>query len=224
MQYTEIQPNLITWTSLISGFAQNGHGDTAIRYFKEMQIHMYAKGGNLYLARKFYDMVNYKELPICKMISGYSSHGQSWEAFEVFNRMQNEKIEPDEITFTGLLSACDHAGLVEKGLKAFNDMISEYRMKPSMHHYSCMVSLLSRCGNLDEALRFVLEMPLEPDAQILGSILSACKEQNKIELGEYLSQYLFKLEPDNSGNYVALSNTCAAAGRWDEMLWLRNIM
>ncbi|KAI3947335.1 hypothetical protein MKW92_015424, partial [Papaver armeniacum] len=241
MQCMKIRSNLITWTSLISGLAQNGHGDRAIRYFKEMQIRglqpntsihgyiilrqlfsslsivtslvdMYAKCGNLYLARKFYDMVNYKELPIYSaMISGYSSHGQSGEAFEVFKRMQNEKIKPDEITFTGLLSACDHAGLVEKGLKVFNDMISEYRMKPSMHHYGCMVSLLSRCG------RFFLEMPLEPDAQISGSILSACKEQNKVELGEYLSQYLFKLEPDNSGNYVALSITNATAGRWDGM-------
>ncbi|MCL7037883.1 hypothetical protein MKW94_014201 [Papaver nudicaule] len=239
MQNRGLQPNTVSIISLLSAcinissleFGKAIHGYIIrSQLFSSLSIvtslvDMYAKCGNLRLARKFYDMVNYKELPIYNaMISGYSLHGQAGEALEVFNQMQNENIKPDEITFTGLLSACNHAGLVEKGLKVFSDMISEYRMKPSIHHYGCMVSLLSRCGYLDEALRFVLEMPLEPDAQILGTILSACKEQNNIELGEYLSQHLFKLEPDNPGNYVALSNTYAAAGRWDEVSKLRNKM
>ncbi|PRQ46493.1 putative DYW domain-containing protein [Rosa chinensis] len=67
-------------------------------------------------------------------------------------------------------------------------------------------------------------MPYEPDAQILGSLLAACGEQNNIELEEYLSDQLLKLEPENSGNYVAISNVYAVAGRWDEVKKVRQLM
>ena len=58
-------------------------------------------------------------------------------------------------------------------------------------------------------------MPFDPDARILGSLLAACREYQEIKIGEYVSKLLFELEPGNAGNLVALSNTYAAAERWD---------
>ena len=72
--------------------------------------------------------------------------------------------------------------------------------------------------------RLSCRMPYNPDAQILGSRLSACREHNKIELEEYLSNQILKLQPDNSCNYVATSNTYAAAGRWNEVQKVRQLM
>ncbi|KAJ8442353.1 hypothetical protein Cgig2_018609 [Carnegiea gigantea] len=123
-------------------------------------------------------------------------------------------MEPDDITFTSILLSCSHEGLVDEGLDVFSDIFSLYIRKPSLEHYGCLVTLLSKCGNLDEAIRLVLTMPSGPDAEVLGSLLSACREQNQIELGECLSKYLLQLEPKNTANYVALSNVYAATGRW----------
>ncbi|RVW47580.1 Pentatricopeptide repeat-containing protein, chloroplastic [Vitis vinifera] len=170
-------------------------------------------------------MMSSKELPIYNaMISAYALHGQAVEALALFKHLQKEGIEPDSITFTSILSACSHAGLVNEGLNLFADMVSKHKMNPIMEHYGCVVSLLSRCGDLDEALRLILTMPFQPDAHILGSLLTACREHHEIELGEYLSKHLFKLEPSNSGNYVALSNAYAAAGRWVEVSNMRDLM
>ncbi|THG20005.1 pentatricopeptide repeat-containing protein At5g55740, chloroplastic [Camellia sinensis] len=188
-------------------------------------VDMYAKCGSIDRAKKVFDMILIKELPLYNaMISAYGLHGQAVEALSLFKHLREEAIEPDNVTFTGILSACSHAGLINKGLEFFVDMVSEHHVKPSMKHYGCVVSLLSRHGNLDEALMLILRMPFEPDAQILGSLLAACKEHREIEIGEYISKFLFDLEPANSGNFVSLSNTYAAAGRWDEVSRLRVLM
>lgn len=188
-------------------------------------IDMYAKCGNLMLAKKVFDILSNKELSIYNvMISGYAIHGRALEALALFKQMTGEGLKPDGITFTSVLSACSHAGLVKEGVEVFTKMVSEYCVNPTMEHYGCVASLLSRCGNLNEALELILTMPFEPDAQIIGSVVAACKEHGAVELGEYLSHHLFELEPDNSGNYVALSNTYATAGRWDNVQKLRGVM
>ncbi|XAR66954.1 hypothetical protein NMG60_11013351 [Bertholletia excelsa] len=188
-------------------------------------VKMYAKCGSLYQAEGVFDTSPIKELALYNaMISAYAAHGQAVKALELFKTLQEENIEPDSVTFTSLLSACSHAGLVNKGLGLFVDMVNENHVKPSMEHYSCVVRLLSQYGNLDEALMLVLGMPFEPDAQVLGSLLAASREHQAIEIAEYISELLFELEPCNSGNFVALSNTYAAARRWDEASRLRVLM
>nr|AKH05159.1 chlororespiratory reduction 21 [Monsonia marlothii] len=188
-------------------------------------VDMYAKCGCIYQAKNVFDMVVNKELPIYNaMISGYASHGLAAEALLLFKHLEGVGIEPGSITFTCILSACNHAGLVNEGLEILNDTMPKYCVKPSMEHYGCVVSLLSKSGNLDKAYELLQTMPHEPDAHILVSLLASCKEKHEIELGEYLSEQLLQLEPDNSGNYVALSNVYAAAGKWNVVTEVRNQM
>ncbi|KAM7509441.1 hypothetical protein LguiA_019894 [Lonicera macranthoides] len=188
-------------------------------------VDMYAKCGNLHLMKKVFDIVSTKELPLYNaLVSGYALHGCALEALSLLKHLQKEGIEPDSITFTGVLSSCSHAGLVKEGLEIFVDMVSNHESKLSMQHYGCVVCLLSRCGNLQEALRLIITMPFEADSHILGSLLAACREHNEVELGECLAENLTKMEPGDSGNYVALSNAYAASGRWDKMSKLRSSM
>ena len=186
----------------------------------------YAKCGNINQAKKVFDVIKEKEVPIYNaMILGYALHGQAAEALALYGRLREEEDKkPDSITFTNALYACSHSALVNEGLDLFVDMVSKHDLKPSMVHYGCMVNLLSRCGNFDEAFRLITSMPFEPDAHIFGSLLAACREHNKIELTKYLSEKLLELEPNNSGNYVALSNAYAALGKWDEVESVRNLM
>ncbi|KDO80388.1 hypothetical protein CISIN_1g035503mg [Citrus sinensis] len=188
-------------------------------------VDMYAKCGNIHQAKRVFDISPSKELPVYNaMISGYAMHGLAVEALALFKNLQQKGIDPDSITFTNILNACSHAGLVNEGLELFVGMFSDHQVKPSMEHFGCVVNLLSRCGNLDEALRVILTMPCDPDAHIIGSLLSTCVKSNETELAEYISEHLLQLEPDNPGNYVALSNAYAASGRWNEVSQVRDIM
>ncbi|KAL5836057.1 hypothetical protein ACOSQ4_015554 [Xanthoceras sorbifolium] len=188
-------------------------------------VDMYSKCGNVDLAKRVFDTVLTKELPLYNaMISGYALHGQAAEALALYKRLQKEGINPDNITFTNILYACNHAGLINEGLELFCSMISEHHVKPSMEHCGCVVSLLCRCGNLDEALRLILKMSYEPDAHIIGSLLAACRAHHEIDLVDYLSKRLLQLEPKNPGNYVAISNAYASSGSWNEVSKVRDLM
>lgn len=44
------------------------------------------------------------------------------------------------------------------------------------------------------------------------------------ELGKHIADRMFELKPETTAPYVALSNIFAAAGRWDDVVNVRNTM
>lgn len=151
-------------------------------------------------------------------------HGQGKAAIELFEEMQKQMVAPDGITFVNLLSACAHKGLIEEGQHYFHLMKQVHRIEPKMEHFGCMVDMLGRAGFLDEAKRLIDEMPMSPDAGVLGALLGACKIHGDIELGEEIGKQVIELEPHNSGRYVLLANLYANVGRWDDVARVRKLM
>ena len=129
--------------------------------------------------------------------------------------MQREGTAPDDVTFVGLVLACTHGGMVRKGQELFESMEAKYKITPKLEHYGCIVDLLGRAGELQEAYELIQTMPMRPDSVIWGALLGVCSFHVNVELGEIAAESLFKLEPWNPGNYVILSNIYASAGKWD---------
>lgn len=128
------------------------------------------------------------------------------------------------MTFVGLLLACTHGGMVEKGKHIFQSMTRDFNIVPKLEHYGCMVDLLGRAGRLTEAYEVIQSMPMKPDSVIWGALLGACSFHGNVELAEIAAESLFALEPGNPGNYVILSNIYASAGQWDGVAKLRKVM
>ncbi|KAE9445676.1 hypothetical protein C3L33_22431, partial [Rhododendron williamsianum] len=125
-------------------------------------VDMYAKCGQLDKSRKIFDAIKEKDaISWNVMISGYGMHGDAESAIEIFQQMKQSNVRPNELTFLAVLSACTHAGLVREG-KCFFDRMGNYALSPNLKHYSCMVDLLGRSGNLHEAEDLVLSMPIAP--------------------------------------------------------------
>ncbi|XP_028064318.1 pentatricopeptide repeat-containing protein At1g28690, mitochondrial-like [Camellia sinensis] len=190
-------------------------------------IDMYAKCGRIEDARRVFDHMNERNVfSWTSMINGYGKNGNPEEALELFFRMQRDRCtEPNYVTFLGALSACGHAGLVAKGQEIFDSMEREYLMKPKMEHYACMVDLLGRAGSLYQAWEFVMAMPEKPNSDVWAALLSACRQHDDVEIASIVSNEIFKLSHDDRpGAYIALSNTLAAAGKWDSVSELRELM
>jgi len=62
--------------------------------------------------------------------------------------MCEEVVQPDDITFICLLSACSHAGLVDEGRYCYASMVTDYMVSAKLEHYTCMVDLLGCAGHL----------------------------------------------------------------------------
>eukprot|EP01018_Ginkgo_biloba_P030295 Gb_23124 [translate_table: standard] len=188
-------------------------------------IDMYAKCGNIDLARHLFDKMTTRDVISWNvMIAGYGIHGHSEDALALFMQLQQTGTKPDHITFICVLSACSHAGLVHEGWKYFDCMNQDYLIKPMVEHYVCMVDLLGRAGNLNEALELIERMPFEPVAGVWGALLGACRIHCNVELGEHVAQCLLDLEPNDTGNYILLSNIYASAGRWDGVVKVRSML
>lgn len=188
-------------------------------------IDMYAKCGALQTAMDFFFKFTDKNLVSWNVIiQALALHGYGLEALKLFNMMHTLGIWPDEITFTGLLSACSHSGLVSVGHYLFERMSSIYGIIPEIEHYACMVDLLGRVGLLEEAIKLIGEMPMKPDVVVWGAMLGACRTYGNVDMGNQILKQVLELETYSSGLYVLLSNIYFEAKRWKEVKNIRKLM
>ncbi|OEL18292.1 Pentatricopeptide repeat-containing protein [Dichanthelium oligosanthes] len=180
-------------------------------------VDMYCKCGNVASAREVFEGMRQRSVVSWNtMIAGLSLNGHGVEGIELFQKMQQQGVEPNAVTFLGVLGCCAHAGAVEVGQEIFQNMQPEHGVEPAIEHYGCMVDLLGRSGFLEEAHTLIQGIPMKPNAAIWGALLSACRAHAGLGIAEVALKELINLEPWNSGNYVLLANLYADTGRWEE--------
>ncbi|XP_054783797.1 pentatricopeptide repeat-containing protein At5g08510 [Prosopis cineraria] len=235
-----LKPNEVTLASILPACANLGALEIGRRieayarkngFFKNVYVsnailEMYARCGEIDIAWRLFDEIG-SHRNLCSwnsMIMGLAVHGQCAMALVLYDQMLREGTTPDDVTFVGLLMACIHGGLVERGRQIFNAMTNDFHIIPKLQHYGCMVDLLGRAGKLREAHETILSMPMKPDSVVWGALLGACSFHGNVEVAEIAAESLFALEPCNPGNYVILSNIYASAGQWNGVAKLRKVM
>ncbi|XP_061348348.1 pentatricopeptide repeat-containing protein At3g24000, mitochondrial [Gastrolobium bilobum] len=199
-------------------------GRKLVGYVGNTLLHMYAKSGSIHDAEKVFDRLVKLDVVSCNsMLIGYAQHGLGKKAVQQFEEMLRVGIEPNDITFINVLTACSHAGLLEEG-KHYFGLMRKYNIEPKVSHYATMVDLLGRAGLLDQAKRFIEEMPVEPTVAIWGALLGASRMHKNMKMGAYAAQRVFELDPFYSGTHILLANIYASAGRWRDAAKVRKIM
>ncbi|KAL7584362.1 hypothetical protein Lser_V15G46291 [Lactuca serriola] len=231
---TNIKPDEVTMVSVISACGHLGAlelGNWALKFINENQINlsisgynslifMYSKCGNMKEAQRIFNkMKQHDVISFNTLITGFAAHGDGFSAIDLIKKMKKDGFQPDRITYIGVLTACSHSGLIKEGEKLFESIPT-----PDVDHYACMVDLLGRVGKLDEAKKLIEKMPMAPHAGVYGSLLNASRIRKRIDLGEFAANELFKIEPQNSGNYVLLSNMYASMGKWGDVERVRKEM
>ncbi|KAL2233001.1 UNVERIFIED_CONTAM: Pentatricopeptide repeat-containing protein, mitochondrial [Sesamum indicum] len=188
-------------------------------------ISMYCKCGVLEDGWKLFMEMSSKDVVTWNaMISGYAQHGVSDKALHLFSEMRDKGTKPDWITFVGVLSACNHAGLVDLGIYYFEKMQKDYGIIVKPDHYTCMIDLLGRAGKLTEAVDLIKNMPFKPHSAIYGTLLGACRIHKNLEIAEFAATNLLNLDPVNPAAYVQLANVYAAKKNWEGVSRIRRSM
>ncbi|KAG8387893.1 hypothetical protein BUALT_Bualt02G0068800 [Buddleja alternifolia] len=195
-------------------------------YVRSAFIDMYAKCGLISEALSlFQEMFGKTTVTWNSMIFGCANHGYCQKAIELFNQMlREEETKLDHLTFTAVLTACSHGGMVDLGKSLFELMQDKYEILPRVEHYACMVDLLGRAGKVDEAYGFIQRMPIEADLFVWGALLGACKQHNCIDIAEIAAEELAKLEPKSSGSSALLFNLYADSSRWGKAVKMKEMM
>lgn len=189
------------------------------------QVNALAKCGDIEGAVKLFDLMPQKSIVSwTSVIDGLAMHGHGREAVAVFEKMKKSGVAPDDVTFIGVLSACNHAGMVDEGCRYFAAMKEQHCIEPKIEHYGCMVDLFSRAGLLERAASFIRSMPIEPNPIIWRTFVGGCRLHGQGGVGESLSMQLIAEDPAHSSNYVLLSNVYAMRRQYEKKVEVRRKM
>lgn len=130
-------------------------------------------------------------------------------------------IKLDGIVFLAILTACSYARQVNIGLNFFDSIRLDYSIEPTMKHYILIVDMLGRAGRLNQTLKFIQRMPIDPNFLMWGTLLCSYRVYKDYEMVALATQRILQLEPTHPGSYVLLSNIYAAVGRWEDGKMLR---
>ncbi|KAK6146299.1 hypothetical protein DH2020_020168 [Rehmannia glutinosa] len=270
------RPDIVTWSTMISGFTHCGMPDEAIFVYREMQrslenpnpvtllnlleacalsaeiarskwahgvairmglasdavvgtaiLDMYSKCGAIEASRRAFDQISVKNIVSWSaIIAAYGLNGFPHEALALLSEMEVLGLKPNPVTILSVLSACCHGGLVEEGLSVFKDLANKHGAELKLAHYSCLVDLLARAGNLDDALGLIKSIPvgMKLGASAWGALLSACRNYENREFIEGALSHILELEPSSSAGYLLASSMYAAGGSWTDASGMRCLM
>ncbi|XP_047150548.1 pentatricopeptide repeat-containing protein At1g34160 [Vigna umbellata] len=233
------RPNEVTVLGALSACSQLGalkHGQIIHAYVVDEKldtnvivcnavIDMYAKCGFVDKAYSVFVSMNCKKSLVTwnTMIMALAMNGDANQALELLDKMAADGVDPDAVSYLAALCACNHAGLVEEGVRLF-DMMKGYGVKLNVKHYGSVVDLLGRAGRIKEACDIINSMPMVPDVVLWQSLLGACKIHGNVEVAEMASRKLVEMGSNHCGDFVLLSNVYAAQQRWYDVGRVREAM
>ncbi|KAG6516710.1 pentatricopeptide repeat-containing protein At4g14050, mitochondrial-like [Zingiber officinale] len=188
-------------------------------------VDMYAKCSDIDSARSVFLSLAVRDVVSwTTMVVGEAQHGRAEDALQLYDHMILAGVQPNGVTFVGLIYACSHAGLVQKGRELFDLMVEEHGIRPSLQHYTCLLDLLSRSGHLAEAEHVIESMPYVPDEAIWAALLSACMKHGDTPRSIRVADRLLSMDPKDPSTYILLSNAFAVAGVWESVVRVRKLM
>ncbi|CAM6030174.1 unnamed protein product [Sphagnum balticum] len=179
-------------------------------------VDMYAKCGSIEDAQKVFDRMPTRNVVSWNaMILGYVKCGQGQKALELYRQMQSSGVQPDSVTFVGLLNACASAVALEEG-RGVHEQIIRSGCESEVYVGSSLVDMYAKCGSIEDAQRVFDRMPIRNvvswNAIILGHV--KCGQGWKaLALSHQMQEE--GVEPDPV-TFLALLNACASVGTLEE--------
>ncbi|GAV68579.1 PPR domain-containing protein/PPR_2 domain-containing protein/DYW_deaminase domain-containing protein [Cephalotus follicularis] len=193
------------------------------RYAGAALIDLYGKCGNTVMAKLVFDALGEVDVvSINSMIYSYSQNGYGRDALELFNRMKDLGLKPNDVTFISVLLACNNSGLVVEGCRIFAS-IENNNCELTNDHYACMVDMLGRAGRLEEA-EMLIKHVKNPDVVLWRTLVSACRIHGEVDMAERIMDKIIDLVPGDEGTHVLLSNLYASTGRWNQVIEMKSMM
>ncbi|KAK6144032.1 hypothetical protein DH2020_020852 [Rehmannia glutinosa] len=233
------EKTIVSWTTMVAGFAKFGYLD---------------------VARRLFDAMPEKDvIPWNAMISAYVQAQRGKEALSLFHEMQAMKIDPDEVTMVSCLSACSQLGALDVGIW-IHRYIEKHNIFLNVVLGTALIDMYAKCGNITKALQVFHEIPgrnaltytaiinglalhgdaqdalscfremidagLTPDEVTFLGILSACCHGGLVEEGrEIFSQMSTKFNiPPKIKHYSCMVDLLGRAGLLKEAIELLESM
>ena len=140
------------------------HGLVQKPYLASSLISMYAKCGIISKAQQIHDEFQARNVVTWNaMITGYARDGQALESFDCYERMENEGIFPNHVTFICILKACGITGAIDRGKQIHSKVlisIKDSMEKDLVMIGSALVDMYVKCGLIAIARKVHSDLPV----------------------------------------------------------------
>ncbi|KAJ4704793.1 Pentatricopeptide repeat-containing protein [Melia azedarach] len=181
-------------------------------YVASSLISMYSKCGEVISAYKIFE-----EMPVRNVVSWtaiIAAFAQEWQVdmcLELYRMMRNSASEPNDFTFTSILSACTGSGALGQGRSAHCQTI-RMGFFSYIQVANALVSMYCKCGSVEEAL-YVFNNMHDKDIVSWNSMIAGYAQHGLaaqvIDLYEEMEKQ--RAQPD-AITFLGVLSSCRHAG------------
>ena len=136
----------------------------------------YSRSGLLSNALQVFFQISFRDLVLWNAVIGvYAEHGCLEESINCIERMQEESISPDAVSFISCLKACSSNKSTEKGYKLHQQVIIKGFLISNVVVGNSVVDMYLKCGMLSKAHEVFNMLPTRDEVSwniLLGGYLS----------------------------------------------------
>ncbi|GER50274.1 pentatricopeptide repeat-containing protein [Striga asiatica] len=196
--------DIVAWTTLVSGYALSGDMGSAREIFDSMP----EKNSNSWSA----------------LIAGYARNRSGYRSLELFKKMIDLRLEPDQFAYSSCLFACASMVSLNHG-KQFHSRLITSSIRPNVVVLSSLIDMYSKCGDLDMAKRVFNRIQDNNNnnqhAVLWNTMISSLANhgRSKEAIGIYSDMLSLGVKPE-SFTFLVLLNACGHSGLVQEGLRL----
>ncbi|KAA8531086.1 hypothetical protein F0562_005795 [Nyssa sinensis] len=123
-------------------------------------IDMYSKCGSVACAQEVFDgMSERNTVSWNSLITCYEQNGPAGEALEIFVRMMDCGLEPDELTLASVVSACASLSAIKEGQQIHARIVKFGKFRSDLVIGNALVDMYAKCNRINEARWVFDRMP-----------------------------------------------------------------
>lgn len=230
MKLEGFQPNKVTFVSVLDACAdltalEKGRvvhvavvksGIELDLFVGNSLVNMYGKSGSLDDARDVFTKVPHRDVISWNgMIAACAQNAQGMEALEHFHQMQNEGIEPNNVTFICAIEACMSLATLKEG-QQIHAAILDGGYEPDVMVGTSLITMYGKCGSVDEARIVFLRMH-KRTVIAWSAMLAACAQNgHEMEALELFHQMQHDGVKPNEITFISVLAACSHTGCFDD--------
>lgn len=232
--------DVVSWNSMVAGYAQNGRFDEALDVCREMKslrirpdadtmasllpsVTNTSPENVLSVKEMFLKLDNKNLVSWNVMIAVYVNNSMPAEAVDLYLQMEVHGIEPNAISVASVLPACGDLSALLLGRK-IHRYVERKNLQPNLRLENALVDMYAKCGSLTEA-RTVFDQMRCRDVVSWTSMISAygMSGQGSDAVALFSKMLMSGLCPDSIA-FVSVLSACSHAGLLEEGRYYFKIM
>ncbi|PPR96453.1 hypothetical protein GOBAR_AA24217 [Gossypium barbadense] len=179
-------------------------------------VDMYGKCGEIRNARAVFDSVKDKDVMIWSaMIAAHAQTHCIDQAFDLFVKMMEYGLRPNQVTMTTMLSLCAETGALDMG-KWIHTVIDRQAVEMDTILKTALLEMYAKCGDIDGAWKLFREVK-DRDIGVWNTMMAGLGMHG---CGKEALELFSEMEREgarpNDITFIGLLNACSHAGLVEE--------